>query len=101
MDFSQFSGINSIFSLVGMLAVYFFTEMIKWRKKRKKSNEKVEEWESQWRSMCCSIKALELLEMMHHTPGEKDIITKLYSDYKTLGGNSYLDNAFKKWLKEN
>ena len=94
LDFSQFSGINSIYSLIGMLVIYFATEIFKWYKKKRISSSTKED-------IFHSLKRLELLNMLHHSPEEKEIITKLYGEYKALGGNSYIDIQYQKWLKEN
>ena len=94
MDFSQFSGINSIFSFAGMLVIYFSTEIFKWAKKKKTSNAAKEDIYS-------AFLRLELLMMMHLSPEQKEIITELYGKYKGIGGNSYIDLQYQRWLKEN
>ena len=94
LDFSQFSGINSIYSLISMTLVYFATEIFKWQKKKRQSNVTKE-------NIYSSLKRLELLNMIHHSPEEKEIITRLYAEYKALGGNSYVDLQYQKWIKEN
>jgi hypothetical protein len=94
MDFSQFSGINSIFSLIGMLVIYGITEILKWQKKKKTANATKE-------NIYLALKRLELLNMMQHSPHEKAIITQLFSEYKQLGGNSYVDGIYADWLKNN
>jgi len=94
LDISQFSGINSIYSLVGMFVVYFATEIFKWYTKKRISKASKED-------IFHSLKRLELLNMMQHSPEEKDTITRLYGEYKAIGGNSYIDIQYQKWLKEN
>ena len=94
IEFSQFSGINTIYSLLAMLVVYFFTEIFKWYRKKQISNVSKE-------NILISIKRLELLNMMQHSPEEKNTIMTLFTEYKKLGGNCYLDSKYQKWLKEN
>ena len=94
LDFSQFSGINTIYSLIGMLIVYFSTEVFKWYRKKYISNSSKE-------NILRSLKRLELLNMMQHSPAETKTITDLYAEYKEMGGNSYIDKQYQKWLKEN
>jgi hypothetical protein len=93
LDFLQFSGINSIYSLIGMLIIYFATEIFKWYRKRHLSGRSKE-------NIFAALKRLELLNMIQHSPEEKHIITNLYAEYKSLGGNSYIDLQYQRWLKE-
>ena len=92
-DFSQFGGINSIFSLIGMLAIYLLTEVFKWMRKKSIATLTKEQ-------ILISLKRLELLNLMQHSPEEKETIQNLFSEYKKLGGNCYVDAQYEKYLKE-
>jgi hypothetical protein len=40
---------------------------------------------------------LELLNQIQHTPQNKQHIMYLYDEYKSAGGNSYMDDYFNQW----
>jgi hypothetical protein len=99
VDFSQFSGINSIFSLIGLFVVYFATEIFKWRKKRNISNSSKMDIVNTVNDISRHLKRLEFLQMIHHSPNEKETITKLYDECKELKLNGYITIEYQKWLK--
>lgn len=43
---------------------------------------------------------LKILQLIQHNPEEKTIICKLYDTYKNQGGNSFIDDMYKKWAKK-
>ena len=97
IDFSQFSGINSIFALLAMVlwaVMYSGTEFFKWYRKKQTATATKEQ-------ILTSLKRLELLNLMQHSPSEKITIMNLFAEYKKLGGNCYIDEQYQKWLKEN
>ena len=43
------------------------------------------------------VKRLELLQMMHQFPAKTSRIDSLYREYKSNGGNSYIDDVYCEW----
>lgn len=43
---------------------------------------------------------MQCLQMMQHDPENRFVITMLRDQYKSMGGNSYLDTEYEKWAKK-
>lgn len=48
-------------------------------------------------SVNSQIKRVELLQMIHQSPSKALRIEALYKEYKSAGGNSYIDDVFEDW----
>ncbi|GHT34523.1 hypothetical protein FACS189434_10830 [Bacteroidia bacterium] len=46
------------------------------------------------------IKRLELLNLIQHNPTRRATIKKLFSEYKELGGNGYVEDVYNEWLEK-
>lgn len=47
-----------------------------------------------------SLLRLEIGRLLDHDPYNRDNILKLYDEYKSMGGNSYMKYSIDRWLKE-
>ena len=104
-DFSQFGGINSIFSLIAMciaiVIVYIPSEIYKWKKKKGIATEGKKDSSKTIDEIVGGLKSVEFLLMTHQFPEKKEAITNLYNECIALNKNGHITEVYQKWLKEN
>jgi hypothetical protein len=111
-------GINSIWGVIG-LAVFSFYKIIDYLIKNsykrrteyvlkasfKELSEKLDdhiELNGKTHSdINMQVKRVELLQMIHQSPLKYNRIESLYHEYKSMGGNSYIDDVYYEWKEEN
>jgi hypothetical protein len=68
-------------------------------RKNFEKNEKADE--SRFRQTRQKLMRLELLNMIQHSPENKNAIMSLYDQYKRIGGNSYIKEIYTDWKERN
>jgi hypothetical protein len=89
--------INSVYSLIAFVIFYGVTEICKWQGKKKNSAKRSAE---SLDKISLQIKRLEMLNMIQHAPTKRTAIERIYDEYKSLGGNSYVDDVYDEWREK-
>jgi hypothetical protein len=59
--------------------------------------EQVDENSKRLEGISATIRKLEIVGLIHHSPDNEMLICKMYDKYKKDGYNSYIDELFEEW----
>lgn len=66
---------------------------------QKQATDKFELIDKHHKDTQLSLLRLEILDLVHNDPTNIDTILETFDEYKTLGGNHYIDAIIAKWKK--
>ncbi len=87
------------FQILAFALIWAATEFAKWNAKKKTSSEKELKQDEEIRLLKVGLKRLEYLSARNHE-NTQEVITRIYSEYKALGGNSWIDEDYANYLKD-
>lgn len=72
--------------------------IIKWATYKQRSDKRLDEIIGAIAALNRRTKRLEILDAMHRN--DRAVVHQLYDEYKSMGGNSYMQELYKKYIKK-